>query len=151
MSLSEIDGTTLIGVDSAYETHGTDQGLSSPRAEALEVTVKHQPSSDKSKQRKTVFGKVIKSTQALYDHFGQDTWILDRRLETLDQNNVHDQAVTFLASMVPKTSETKHLYGMIDDYLERPIASRMSGLQTDETISMIELGVWRITDNPIVA
>ncbi|KAG8779551.1 hypothetical protein FRC12_024122 [Ceratobasidium sp. 428] len=151
MSLSEIDGTTLIGVDNAYETHSTDQGLSSSRAEALELATKHQPSPDNSRQRKTVFGKLIKSTQTLYDHFGQNTWILDRRLETLDQNNVHDQAVTFLASMVPKTSKTKHLYGMIDTYLERPIASRMSGPQVDETISMIELGVWRITDNPIVA
>ncbi|KAG8723429.1 hypothetical protein FRC09_003390 [Ceratobasidium sp. 395] len=87
----------------------------------------------------------------MYDHLGEDTWILDRRLDSLDKKLPSDEAVLFLASHVPKTSETKKLYQMLDDYLDRPSASRASEPQVDNTILMIELGVGQILDIPVVA
>ncbi|QRV95921.1 CHAT domain protein [Ceratobasidium sp. AG-Ba] len=93
---------------------------------------------------------LLTSTQRWLDNFGQDTWILDRRLLNLDKTNPMDQAVFFLASYVPKSKENAQLYKMIDSYLNYP-NSESDKSRIDEIIAMIELGVWQLLHIPQVA
>ncbi|KAG9122711.1 hypothetical protein FRC07_000779 [Ceratobasidium sp. 392] len=153
MSLSDMDSTAFAGSDEGSTSHSyeTFQQLLPLRTGYPASITKSQPPQIKLKQNKSLFGKLIKSTQALYDHLGEDTWILDRRLETLDKTNLSDEAVVFLASTVPKTPETKQLYRMIDEYLDCPASSRNGSTQFDEVILMIELGVRHILDITMVA
>ncbi|KAG8699856.1 hypothetical protein FRC08_005069 [Ceratobasidium sp. 394] len=153
MSFTESDSKTVIGIDDELKSYDdeTVRELQPPRTEHSRLVAKLQLPRAQRKQKKSMFDKLLKSTQALYDHLGQDTWILDRRLETLDKAITSDEAVFFLASVVPKSSETKQLYRMLDEYLDRPEGFRTKEPEVDETIEMIELGVWHILDIPSVA
>ncbi|KAG8716469.1 hypothetical protein FRC09_015728 [Ceratobasidium sp. 395] len=148
MSPSEIEDKAC---SDEFTSYSHEKYLAPPllRTERVGLEAKSPTPQTEPKQRTSLFGKLLKSTQAIYDHLGEDTWILDRRLDSLDKKIPSDEAVLFLASHVPKTSETKKLYRMLDDYLDRPNTS--SEPQVDNTILMIELGVWQILDKPDVA